>query len=58
MHIKHIDIWHHFIREKVEHGVIEMKYIPTQRMIAYVLTKAHEFLWEENRFDLVRQQTK
>lgn len=37
---KHIDIQHHFIREKVESNVIEMRYIPTERMVADVLTKA------------------
>jgi len=37
---KHIDIKHHFIREKVESDVIEMKYVPTEHMIANVLTKA------------------
>ncbi len=37
---KHIDIQHHIIHEKVEDGVIEMKYVPTQRMIGDVLTKA------------------
>jgi hypothetical protein len=49
---KHIDIQHHFIREKVEVEVIEMKYISTERMVADVLTKAlakprHEVLRKE-----------
>jgi transposase InsO family protein len=49
---KHIDIQHHFIREKVEVEVIEMKYISTEHMVADVLTKAlakprHEVLRKE-----------
>jgi hypothetical protein len=37
---KHIDVQHHFIREKVEAGEIVLKYEPTEHMIADVLTKA------------------
>jgi hypothetical protein len=37
---KHIDVQHHFIREKVETELIELKYCPTQDMVADVLTKA------------------
>ena len=37
---KHIDIQHHFIREKVEEVLIELKYVPTEHMVADVLTKA------------------
>lgn len=37
---KHIDVQHHFIREKVESGEIILKYEPTENMIADVLTKA------------------
>lgn len=36
---KHIDIKHHFIRDTVTHQHIEIKFIPTQSMIADVLTK-------------------
>jgi hypothetical protein len=48
---KHIDVQHHFIREKVDMEVIELKYCPTQFMVADVLTKAlakdrHEMLRE------------
>ena len=38
---KHIDIKHHFIREKVEEGSVEIKYISTEKMVADLLTKAH-----------------
>ena len=49
---KHIDIQHHFVREKVESDVIALQYIPTERMVADVLTKAlakprHEDLRQE-----------
>ena len=37
---KHIDIRHHFIRDKVELGEIELQYCPTEDMVADVLTKA------------------
>jgi hypothetical protein len=37
---KHIDVQHHFIREKIEDGVIELRYCPTEHMVADVLTKA------------------
>lgn len=36
---KHIDIRHHFVREKVNDGTIDLKYCPTDRMLADVLTK-------------------
>ena len=36
---KHIDIRHHFIREQVSDGIIELKYCPTQEMVADMLTK-------------------
>jgi len=37
---KYIDIRHHFIREKVEQGDIEVKYVPTDYQRADMLTKA------------------
>ena len=37
---KHIDVQHHFIREKWESGEISLKYCPTEDMVADVLTKA------------------
>lgn len=36
---KHIDIQHHFIRDKVESGEVDLSYTPTENMIADVLTK-------------------
>jgi hypothetical protein len=36
---KHIDIRHHFIRERIESGDISVKYCPTEDMVADVLTK-------------------
>lgn len=37
---KHIAIRYHFIREIVEKGEIELKYVPTNWQVADVLTKA------------------
>ncbi len=36
---KHIDIQHHFIREKVEQKQVELKYCPMNKMIIDILTK-------------------
>ena len=36
---KHIDIWHHYVREAVEDHVIDLEYCPTKKMIADLLTK-------------------
>ena len=36
---KHIEIKYHFIRELVGNGVVQLKYCPTEEMIAYMLTK-------------------
>ena len=37
---KHIDLRYHFIREAVEDGKIEMKYIPTDENVSDIFTKA------------------
>ena len=37
---KHIEIRHHYLREKAQHGDIQLIYCPTEEMIADVLTKA------------------
>jgi len=37
---KHIDIQHHFIRDKVEAREIELEYMSTENMVADVMTKA------------------
>jgi hypothetical protein len=37
---KHIDIRHHFIRDAVEVGAVELQYCATDDMVADVLTKA------------------
>ena len=36
---KHFDIWLYFIRENIENNKIIIEYIPTERMIADLLTK-------------------
>ena len=37
--VKHIDVIHHFIRECIGNGVIKLDYIPTEDMVADVMTK-------------------
>ena len=36
---KHIDIQHHFVRDRISRGEISISYIPTSSMIADLLTK-------------------
>ena len=36
---KHINIKYHFVREKTQDGTIELKYCPTNEMVADILTK-------------------
>ncbi len=37
--IKHIEISHHYIREKVQDGIVEINYIPMHEQITNLLTK-------------------
>ncbi|GKF69907.1 hypothetical protein Tco_0202964, partial [Tanacetum coccineum] len=37
---KHIDILHHFIREQVEKGVVELYFVRTEYQLADIFTKA------------------
>jgi hypothetical protein len=37
--IRHLDRRHHFMRDHVEKGDIEMRYIDTQRQLADIFTK-------------------
>jgi hypothetical protein len=37
--VKHIDIQHHFVREKVAEGKVDLKYVPTTEQVADGLTK-------------------
>jgi hypothetical protein len=36
---KHIKVRHHFLRDQVEKGEIEMKFIDTERQLADIFTK-------------------
>jgi len=47
---KHIDIRHHFVRDSVETGKVELQYCPTDKMIADILTKA----LGQDRFEMLR----
>jgi hypothetical protein len=51
---KHIGIKYHFIREQVSNGVVELKYCPTEEMVADMLTKA----LPRNRFVELRSKAK
>nr|GEV49732.1 hypothetical protein [Tanacetum cinerariifolium] len=46
---KHIDIRHHFIREQVERGVVELYFVPTDYQLADIFTKA----LPRQRFDFI-----
>ncbi|TFY50533.1 hypothetical protein EVG20_g11464 [Dentipellis fragilis] len=37
--MKHIDVRHHFLHEKVKEGILDLEYIPTGEQVADVLTK-------------------
>ncbi|GKB96205.1 hypothetical protein Tco_0982342, partial [Tanacetum coccineum] len=37
---KHIDIRFHFIKEKVENGVVELYFVNSEYQLAYIFTKA------------------
>lgn len=37
---KHVEVDRHFIVEKIENGIINLSYIPTQLQVANILTKA------------------
>ena len=37
---KHIDIRYHFIRDKIQAGILDVIYCPTNEMAADILTKA------------------
>nr|GEX93454.1 retrovirus-related Pol polyprotein from transposon TNT 1-94 [Tanacetum cinerariifolium] len=44
---KHIDIRHHFIREQVERGVVELYFVSTDYQLADIFTKALPRQWFE-----------
>nr|GEW58495.1 hypothetical protein [Tanacetum cinerariifolium] len=52
---KHIDILHHFIREQVEKGVVELFFVTTDYQLADIFTKA--LLRERFEFLLLRLDT-
>nr|GEV15697.1 hypothetical protein [Tanacetum cinerariifolium] len=55
LHSKHIDIRHHFIREQVEKGVVELYFMTTDYQLVDIFTKASR---ERFEFLLLRLGTK
>jgi hypothetical protein len=56
--VKHIDIAQHFIREKIDNGLLQVKYVPTQDQAADGLTKAlprEKFQEQLNAFGMSSQ---
>lgn len=51
--MKHIDIRYHFVREKVSDNTVELRYCPTNDMLADVLTKGLTF----DKFARLRELT-
>nr|GEW40090.1 integrase, catalytic region, zinc finger, CCHC-type, peptidase aspartic, catalytic [Tanacetum cinerariifolium] len=47
---KHIDIRHHFIREQVKKGVVELYFVTTDYQLADIFTKALPIVWFEFLF--------
>jgi hypothetical protein len=48
---KHIDIWHHFIRDLVESREVTLMFIPTENQLADILTKP----LDGSRFESLRK---
>ena len=40
---KHIDLRHHFIRELVEDKILTLEFVPSEKQLADILTKALDF---------------
>ena len=50
---KHIEVHHHFVREKVEHGVLMVEYCPTEEQVADVLTMVRDFRVDDDATPVV-----
>ena len=54
--MKHIEIHHHFIRDHVARGDIELAYVPTKDQLAYMFTKPLDgarFCYLRNELNIV-----
>lgn len=45
---KHIDLRYHFVKDLIQQGLINVKYLPTEQMVADVLTKPLSKIKHEN----------
>lgn len=54
---KHIDIRHHFVREALEKKEFTLKYLPTQDMVADILTKSLTRIKHEKLSNLMKLST-
>jgi hypothetical protein len=53
---KHIEIWYHFIRDRVQKGAIKPQYIPTEEQLADIFTKPlvkGKFVWFRDKLGVV-----
>jgi len=48
---KHIEIWYHFIRDRVLKGAVKLQYIPTDEQVVDILTKplVKDYLYEYSK---------
>ena len=49
---KHIEIRHHFIRDHVSHGDIEVEFVPTNMQLADIFTKP----LDKQSFEFIRNE--
>lgn len=49
---QHIDVRHHFIRDNVTKGKVELVFVPTDYQVAFIFTKP----LAEERFSFIRNE--
>lgn len=58
--LKHVDVRYHFIQEIIKSGIIKLKHVPTERMVADVLTKSlprisHERCTKDMGLEMIKE---